>query len=248
MVMMIRAHRRFSSRAQTHNAPFSTVACCRGTAASLPQSTRRGQALPPDLRPTRPTLTSIAPPNRLPSKRPLQLQPHSMPPYGVNPLPAGGQGRPRQQQERHSPIASQRFAPQKPPTNKMRSAHPAQRQKTATLRRSRCFGFGQQGTQRKGSVSTAVSIFSGMPLPRCLTCPSALLPVPKAQRPPLHLFKRMAGNRGAPPLTRDSVRPLCVQRPPCPKPASRSAAKAARVRQGSKYKSPGKGRSRSVLM
>lgn len=210
MVMMIRAHRRFSSCVQTHNAPFSAVACCRGTAASHPQSTRRGQALPPDLRPTMPTLTSIAPPNRLPSKRPLQLQPRSMPPYGVNPLSAGGQGRPRQQQERHSPIASQHFAPQKPPTNKMRPAMPAQRQKTATLRRSRCFGFGQQGTQRKGSVSTAVSIFSGMPLPRCLATQCALPPVQKALRPPLHLSKRMAGSLGALPQMRDSVRPLCV--------------------------------------
>lgn len=175
------------------------------------------------------TLKKITSHNRLPSQRPLQLQPRSVPPYGVNPLPAGGQGRPRQQQERHSPIASQRFAPQKPPTNKKRSAHPAQRQKTATLRRAGSFGFGQQGTQRKGRSTMAVSIFSGMPSTICHACPSALLPVPKALRPPQHLSKRMAGSHGAPPLPRDSVRPLCVQRPPCPKPASRSAAKAASV-------------------
>lgn len=143
MLMMIRAHRRFSSCAQTHNAPFSTVACCRGSAASNPQSTRRGQALPPDLRRTRPTLTKIALPDRLPTQRPIQLQPRSMPPYRVNPLPAGGQGRPRQQLYRRRPIASQRFAPQKPPTNKMRPAMPAQRQKSATLRRSCSFGFGR---------------------------------------------------------------------------------------------------------
>lgn len=238
MVMMIRAHRRFSSCAQTHNAPFTAVACCRGSAASHPQSTRRGQALPPALRPTRPTLTSIAPPNRLPSQRPLLLQPRSMPPLSGFPVPAGGHRRPRQQQERHSPIASQRFAPQKPSTNKLRPTMPAQRQKTATLRRSGSFGFGQQGTPSNGSVPTAVLIFSGMPLARCLAPQSALLPVPKALRPPQHLSKRMAGSRGAPPLSRYSVRPLCVQGPPCPKPASRSAAKAASVRQGSKYKSP----------
>lgn len=225
----MRAHRQRLSCAQTHQPPAATVACCRGTAASNPHSTRRGQALPPALRPTRPTLTSIAPPNRLPSQRPLLLQPRSMPPYGVNPLPAGGQGRPRQQQERHSPIASQHFAPQMPPTNKMRSAMPAQRQKTATLRRSGCFGFGQQGTQRKGRSTMAVLIFSGMPSTICQAHPSVLLPVPKALRPPQHLYKRMAGSRGAPPLPRNSVRPLCVQWPPCPKPASRSAAKAARV-------------------
>lgn len=227
--VIMRAHRQRLSCAQTHQPPAAAVACCRGTAASSTQSTRRGQALPPDLRRTRPTLTKIALPDRLPSQKPLQLQPRSMPPYGVNPLPAGGQGRPRQQLYRRSPIASQRFATQKPPTNKMRSAHPAQRQKTATLRRSGSFGFGQQGTHHKGSVPTAVYIFSGMPLARCLTCPSALLPVPKALRPPLHLSKRMAGSRGAPPQMRYSVRPLCVQWPQCPKPASRSAAKAARV-------------------
>lgn len=229
MVMKIRAHRRFSSCAQTHNTPFSAVACCRGTAASSPQSTRRGQALPPDLRPTRPTLTIIAPPNRLQVQRPLQLQPRSMPPLSGFPVPAGGHRRPRQQQERHSPIASQRFAPQKPSTNKLRPTMPAQRQKTATLRRSRCFGFGQQGTQHKGRSTMAVLIFSGMPSTICHACPSALLPVPKALRPPQHLSKRMAGSRGAPPLTRYSVRPLCVQGPPCPKPASRNAAKAASV-------------------
>ncbi len=244
----MRAHRQRLSCAQTHQPPAAAVACCRGTAASSPQSTRRGQALPPALRPTRPTLTSIAPPNRLPSQRPLQLQPRSMPPLSGFPVPAGGHRRPRQQQERHSPLASQRFAPLKPSTNKLRPTMPAQRQKTATLRRSGSFGFGQQGTHRKGSVSTAVYIFSGMPLPRCLTCPSALLPVPEALRPPLHLSKRMAGSRGAPPLSRYSVRPLCVQRPQCPKPASHSAAKTASVGRGTKYKSPGKGRCRSVLM
>lgn len=156
------------------------------------------------------TLKKITSHNRLPSQRPLQLQPRSVPPYGVNPLPAGGQGRPRQQQERHSPIASQRFTPQWPPTNNMRPAMPAQRQKTATLRRAGSFGYGQQGTQRNGSAATAVYIFSGMPLPRCLTLPGALPPVPKALRQPLHLSKRMAGSRGALPQMRDSVRPLCV--------------------------------------
>lgn len=152
----------------------------------------------------------IPPPNRLPSPRPFQLQPRSMPPYGVNPLPAGGQGRPRQQLERRNPIASQRFATQNPPTIKMRPAQSNTRQKTPLLRLACSFGFGRQGTQPKGSVPTAVYIFSGMPLARCLTCPIAMLPVPKALRPPLHLSKRMAGSLGALPRLRVSVRPLCV--------------------------------------
>lgn len=210
MVMIIWAHPRRASNRPTHYAPRVGVACCRGAAASSPQSTRRGQALPPDLRPTWPSLTNITLPNRLPTQRPFQLQPRLMPPYGVNPLPAGGQGRPRQQLERRNPIASQRFASPSSTQNKMRPAIPAPRQKAATLRRSGGFGFGQQGTQRKGSVATALYIFSGMPLPRCLTYPIALLPVPQALRPPLHLSKRMAGSRGALPQMRDSVRPLCV--------------------------------------
>lgn len=210
------AHRQRLSESQTHKAPAATVGCCRGAAASSPHSTRRGQSPSAPLRRTRPTLTNIAPPNRLPSQRPLQLQPRSMPPYGVNPLPAGGQGRPRQQLERRNPIASQRFAPQKPPTNKMRHTPSNPMQNTSTLRRSGSFGFGQQGTQRKGSVATAVYIFSGMPLPRCLTSPIALLPVPKALRPPLHLSKRYAASVGQHPQMRDSVRPLCVQGPLLP--------------------------------
>ena len=156
------------------------------------------------------TLMIIPLPNRLPTLRPLQLQPRSMPPYGVNPLPAGGQGRPRQQLYRRNPIASQHFAPQKPPTNKMRPAMPSQRQNTSTLRRSGCFGYGQQGTQHKGSVSTAVYIFSGMPLTRCLATQCALLPVPKALRPPLHLSKRYAAIVGQLPRLRVGVRPPCV--------------------------------------
>jgi hypothetical protein len=210
MAIILWAHRRFSSRVQTHYAPFPPSRAAGVTAASSPQSTRRGQALPPDLRRTRPTLTKIALPDRLQPKLPFLPAPLLVPPYGVNPLPAGGQGRQRRRQERHQPDSLPSFAPPSSTKNKMRPAMPAPRQKAATLRRARCFGFGRQGTQRKGSAATAVYIFSGMPLPRCLTCPSALPPVPKALRPPLHLSKRMAGSRGALPQMRDSVRPLCV--------------------------------------
>lgn len=210
MAVILWAHRRFSSRIQTHYAPFSAVACCRGTAASNPQSTRRGQALPPDLRRTRPTLTKDYLPNRLPMQR-LSVSPcFFAAPMGF-PVPAGGHGRQKAKSARQrKPKSLHSFAPPSSTQNKMRPAHAAQRQNTSTLRRSGSFGYGQQGTQHKGSAATAVYIFSGMPLPRCLTYPSALLPVPKALRPPLHLSKRMAGSLGALPQMRDSVRPLCV--------------------------------------
>jgi hypothetical protein len=210
MAIILWAHRQRLSESQTHKAPAAAVACCRGTAAISPQSTRRGQALPPDLRRTRPTLTKITLPDRLQPKLPLLPALPLCRPYGVNTLPAGGQGRRQRRQERHQPKSLHSFAPPSSPKNKMRPAMPAPRQKAATLRQARCFGCGQQGTQRKGSAATAVYIFSGMPLPRCLTFPSALLPVPKALRPPLHLSKRMAGRLGALPQMRDSVRPLCV--------------------------------------
>ena len=95
-------------------------------------------------------------------------------------------------QASRSPIAAPNFAPQNQPKNNMRHTHCNPMQKTSTLRRSGSFVFGQQGTQHKGSAATAVYIFSGMPLPRCLPYPIALLPVPKALRPPLHLSKRIA--------------------------------------------------------
>ena len=198
---------------RTHQPPAATVPCCRGTAASSPRSTRRGQSPSARLRRTRPPLTNIAPPNRLPSQRPFQLQPRSMPPYGVNPLPAGGQGRPRQQLVRRNPIASQRFAPPSSTQKHMRPTQSNARQKNTTLRRSGSFGFGRQGTQRNGSAATAVYIFSGMPLPRCLAPQCALPPVPKALRPPLHLSKRLAADVSGPRNTADSVRPLCVLQP-----------------------------------
>lgn len=210
MVIILWAHRQRLSDHQTHTPPAAAVPCFRGTAASSPQSTRRGQSPSARLRHTRPTLTNIALPNRLPSQRPFQLQPHSMPPYGVYPLPAGGQGRPRQQLARRRPNSLPSFATQNPQTIKMRPAQTNARQNTATLRRAGSFGLGRQGTQRNGSVPTAVYILSGMPLARCLASQCALPPVPKALRPPLHLSKRMAGSRGALPQMRDSVRPLCV--------------------------------------
>lgn len=210
MAIILWAHRQRLSESQTHKAPSAAVGCCRGTAASSPQSTRRGQSPSAPLRHTRPTLTNIAPPNRLPSQR-LSFAPCLFAdPKGIHAARRWAVSAAAPCDRQLQPNSLHSFAPPSSTQNKMRPAMSAPRQKTATLRRSGSFGYGQQGTQRNGSAATAVYIFSGMPLPRCLTSPSALLPVPKALRPPLHLSKRMAGSRGALPQMRDSVRPLCV--------------------------------------
>lgn len=237
--MIIWAHRQRLLESQTHQAPAAAVPCCRGTAASHPHSTRRGQSPSARLRRTRPTLSKIDPPNRLPTPKPFHLQPISLPPCGVNPLPNGGQGRQRQQIERRCPIASLRFAPPSSTQKHLRPEQPAQRQKTATLRRAGCFGFGQQGSRRTGSVSTAVLIFCGMPSTPCQTYPCALLPVPVALRPPLHLSKRYAANGGQLPQMRDGVRPPSVLRPQLPPVGRLSAGGAASVGQSPKDKKPG---------
>lgn len=139
----MRAHRRFSSCTQTHNAPFSAVACCRGTAASSPQSTHRGQSPSAPLRRTRPTLTNIAQPNRLPMQR-LSVSPcFFAAPMGY-PVAAGGHRRQKAKSARQLlPKSLPSFAPPSSTSNKLRQAKPAQRQKTATLRRSGSFGFGR---------------------------------------------------------------------------------------------------------
>ena len=62
----------------------------------------------------------------------------------------------------------------------------------------------------------------------------------KALRPPLHLSKRYAANRGALPAMRDSVRPLSVIMPQGTKLGRVSADGAARVGQSAVYKNPAK--------
>jgi len=156
------------------------------------------------------TLKDIATPDRFPTQRQSVSPCFFAAPMGF-PVPAGGHGRQKAKSARQlKPKRLHSFAPPSSPKNKMRPAMPAPRQKAATLRQARCFGCGQQGTQHNGSAATAVYIFSGMPLPPCLAPKCALLPVPKALRPPLQLSKRMAGSRGALPQMRNSVRPLCV--------------------------------------
>ena len=143
MAFILWAHRRFSSRVQTHYAPFPPSRAAGVTAASSPHSTRRGQALPPDLRRTRPTLTKIAQPNRLPSQR-LSVSPcFFAAPMGF-PVPAGGHGRQKaksasQRQPKSLPNIASPMSTQK----HMRPTQSNARQKTTTLRRSGSFGSGR---------------------------------------------------------------------------------------------------------
>lgn len=143
MAIILWAHRQRLSKSQTHQAPAAAAACCRGSAASNTQSTHRGQALTPDLRPTRPPLTKIDPPNRLPFRR-LSFAPCLFAaPNGVHAARrwAVSSAAPCARQRQPNSLPS--FAPPSSNTNKMRPAHAAQRQNTSTLRRARSFGFGR---------------------------------------------------------------------------------------------------------
>ena len=229
MAIILWAHRQRLSESQTHKAPAAAVPCDGGDRREQPTINAPRPSPFARLRRTWPMLTNIVHPNRLLPKLPLLPAPLSVPPYGVNPLSAGGQGRQRPRQERHQPNSLPNFAPPSSTQKHMRPPQTNARQKTSTLRRSGSFGFGRQGTQHKGSVSTAVYIFSGMPLPLCLSCPSALPPVPKALRPPLHLSKRYAASVGQHPRLRVGVRPPCVKMPLLPQAGRVSAHGGARV-------------------
>lgn len=237
MVMLIRAHRQRLSVSQTHKAPAAAVACCRGTAASNPHSTRRGQALPPDLRRTWPTLTKDHRPNRLPSQK-LSFAPCLFAaPYGVHVARRWAMSAAAPCARQRQPNSLPSFAPPSSTPNKLRPAIPAQRQNTSTLRRARCFGFGRivalqrSASGRRWPLRQQVPPYRGRPLT------SHHPPVPKALRPPLHLSKRYAAIVGLPPLKRDGVRPPCVQWPLLPPVGRVCADGAARVRQSSVVKS-----------
>lgn len=209
-IIFLWAHRRFSSRIQTHNAPFPPSRAAGVTAASNSHSTRRGQALPPDLRRTRPTFKIKAQPNRLSTQR-LSVSPcFFAAPLGF-PVPAGGHGRQKAKsaRQRH-PNSLPSFAPPSSTKNKMRPAHAAQRQNTSTLRRSGSFGYGRFSGRLCSPQRPAQAAYMPCHPSRCVVLAPTQPPVPKALRPPLHLSKRMAGSRGALPQMRDSVRPLCV--------------------------------------
>ena len=229
MTIILWAHRRFSSRVQTHYAPFPPSRAAGVTAASNPQSTRRGQALPPDLRRTRLTLTNIARPNRLPSQR-LSFAPC------LFAAPKGVHAARRRAVSAAAPCARQRqpkslpsFATPSSTPNKMRPTQSNAIQNTSTLRWSGSFGFGRfvalqrSANGRRWPLRQYLPPYRGRPL----TCHQP--PLPKALRPPLHLSKRYAANVGQLPRLRDSVRPLSVQRPQLPHVGRISAGGAARV-------------------
>ena len=187
MAFILWAHRRFSSRVQTHNAPFSAVPCVGGDRREQPTINAPRPSPFARLRRTRPTLTKDHQPNRLPPQR-LSFAPCLFAaPKGVHAARRWAVSAAALCARQLQPNSLPSFAPPSSTLNKMRPAHSNARQKTATLRRSCSFGYGQQGTQRNGRAATAVYIFSGMPLPPCLAPQCALLPVPKALRPPLHL-------------------------------------------------------------
>lgn len=244
MDIILWAHRQRLSESQTHKAPAAAVPCVGGDRREQPTINAPRPSPFARLRRTRPTLTNIPNTLGIPSQSCL-LPPPAVPPYGQGAAPPAvqpltGTGAP-------SPLLGAGSSPTQLPNltqSKKRPTHSNARQKTTTLRRSGSFGCGQQGTQRNGSAATAVYNFSGMPLPPCLAPQCALLPVPKALRPPLHLSKRYAAIVGQLPQMRDSVRPLCVQWPQLPPVGRVSADGAARVGQSSMYKSPGKGFSR----
>lgn len=210
MVIILWAHRQRLSVDQTHKAPAAAVPCCRGTAASNPHSTRRGQSPYARLRRTRPTLTNIALPNRLPSQR-LSVSPcFFAAPLGF-PVPAGGQRRQKAKRDRQrQPDSLPSFASQNPQTNKMRPAQTNARQNTPLLRRAGSFGLGRLSVGLRFASCRRWQLRQQVPPLRGKPTAAVQPPVPKALRPPQQLSKRMAGSRGALPQMRDSVRPLCV--------------------------------------
>lgn len=145
MAIILWAHRQRLSESQTHKAPAAAVPCDGGDRRVQPTINAPRPSPFARLRRTRPTLTKIALPDRLQPKLPLLPALPLCRPYGVNTLPAGGQGRRQRRQERHQPDSLPSFAPPSSTKNKMRPAMPAPRQKAATLRRARCFGFGRFG-------------------------------------------------------------------------------------------------------
>lgn len=229
MAIILWAHRQRLSLRQTHKAPAATVPCVGGDRREQPTINAPRPSPFARLRRTRPTLAKDHQPNRLPSQR-LSFAPCLFAaPKGVHAARRWAVSAAAQCARQLQPNSLHSFAPPMSTKKHMRPTQSNARQKTTTLRRSGSFGYGQQGTQHKGSAATAVYIFSGMPLPPCLAPQCALLPVPKALRPPLHLSKRYAASVGQLPRLRDSVRPLCVQWPQLPPVGRVSADGAARV-------------------
>lgn len=210
MAVILWAHRQRLSVSQTHKAPSAAVPCVGGNRREQPTFNAPRPSPFARLRRTRPTLTNITLPNRLPTQR-LSVSPcFFAAPMGF-PVPAGGHGRQKAKsaRQRH-PNSLPSFAPPSSTQNKMRPAHAAQRQNTSTLRRSGSFGYGRFSGRLCSPQRPAQAAYMPCHPSRCVVLAPTQPPVPEALRPPLHLSKRMAGSRGALPQMRDSVRPLCV--------------------------------------
>ena len=210
MAIILWAHRQRLSESQTHKAPAAAVPCVGGDRREQPTINAPRPSPFARLRRTKPPLTKDYLPNRLPMQR-LSVSPcFFAAPMGY-PVAAGGHRRQTAKSARQRrPNSLPTLCPPKAHKNKMRPAMPTQRQNTSTLRRSGSFGFGRFVALQRSANGRRWPLRQYLPPYRVRPLTSHQPPVPKAQRPPQHLSKRMAGSRGAPPQMRYSVRPLCV--------------------------------------
>ena len=209
MAIILWAHRQRLSESQTHKAPAAAVGCCRGTAASNPQSNAPRPSPSAPLRPTWPTLTNIPQRAGQPTFRGI------LPPPAVSPF---GQGASRPAGQLHSqygappshPGAGSRPTPLPNLTHsKMRPTH---NQPDGKHFHPSAVGLLWLRSVRRGTAA-AVGLWSfrgqTTPDPQCKYPSCCLLaalpvcrpclgraqpPVPKALRPPLHLSKRNVGS------------------------------------------------------
>lgn len=184
------AHRQRLSVGQTHQPPAAAVGCCRGTAASSPQSTRRGQSPSAPLRRTRPTLLNKTQRAGQPTLSGI------LPPPAVSPF---GQGASRPAGRLHSqtgappshPGAGSRPTPLPNLTHsKTRPTQTLARRNTSTLRRS---GSSGNWSGRHTNPSCAAPSPGGIhAVPFFARCSPLVAspPTPEALRPPLLLSNR----------------------------------------------------------
>lgn len=225
----IGAHRQRLSNKPTHQPPAAAVGCCRGSAASHPQSTRRGQALTPPCAAQDHRSQNNTNPN---GSNPDSRQAHSVSLPPLKGFTAAAGGRSRQKTQSACPLQPNSRQTLCHPISTKKTNKPGNGQriiKTSALRRARCFGFGRlvalqrSANGRRWPLRQQVPPYRGRPLT------SHHPPVPKALRPPLHLSKRPAASAGGYPLTRYGVRPPCGKMPQAPSQGRFSADGAARV-------------------
>ena len=232
------AHRQRLSVGQTHKAPAAAVGCSRGPLRSRRRPEAVGQSPTAPLRRTRPTLTKITPPNRLPSQR-LSVAPCLFAtPKGVHAARRWAVSAAAPCARQLHPNSLPSFAPPSSTQFKMRPAHSAQRQNTSTLRRSGSFGFGRFVALQRSANGRRWPLRQQVPPYRVRPLTSHHPPVPEALRPPQHLSKRYAAIVGQHPQMRFGVRPPSVLRPQLPPAGRISAHGGASVGEGAIHKSP----------